>query len=454
MMGFDTSFKKKWVRSALLGFLLGVVILLTPFLIFAYEDYIFEDNFNSYSDGDLTGQGDWLGLSPPYTSWKVQGIITNEGSKAIRCSNDVGNSCWSVKSGNQSETGRTTFYIYLRESAEKICGFIEGMFYEEGSNRLAFQIKDTGEGCKFWVYDSIGWEIIGDVETFNEFFPVEFEWVYDTKKWRVKWENKNWSEWLSPEGDTWDYINKIILKNYISAIREDVYIDTIKKISVCELGNCSACEIYDTCINAGCFWYYSIFLQQYFCVEPFEPEPEECGSFYKCQYCLTQGTCEAELNCEWVDKGFGEKCYMIEPEIPPEQITWEVPELEDCSLLSGVEKWLCDIKNFVAGIFLPSQEKMDSLYQSIMSLKDKFPFNYIGIIKDFFTDIKNELASSKEIPIKIFGVEGNVDFSFWDKTVVIGGLSETFGNILIDFTSFIILLSFFVWLMSFIRRIF
>ncbi|GAI38124.1 unnamed protein product, partial [marine sediment metagenome] len=66
--------------------------------------------------------------------------------------------------------------------------------------------------------------------------------------------------------------------------------------------------------------------------------------------------------------------------------------------------------------------------------------------------LKNSLDEEKGIPVKILGQEGNVDFSFWDKTTTIGGLSETFKNVLKDFTTFIIFLGWFAWLISAIRR--
>lgn len=222
----------------------------------------------------------------------------------------------------------------------------------------------------------------------------------------------------------------------------------------CSLGFCKYCETYDTCIEAGCSWYYSTWLQQYFCVEPFEPEPEECGSFFKCQYCTTQTTCELQLNCEWIDRGLGFKCYMKEPTIPPPQVSWEVPELEDCDELTGIERWLCKIKNFIAGIFMPTQTKIDELYNTLGAFQQKFPFNYILALQTFFNSVRVSLDTQKSIPIKILGQEADVSFAFWDKTTTIGGVSETFKNILFDFTTILVFLCWFVWLIHFVRRFF
>lgn len=215
---------------------------------------------------------------------------------------------------------------------------------------------------------------------------------------------------------------------------------------------CSLYETYETCIGAGCVWYYSEWLHHSYCVEPpEEPEPEECGSFFKCQYCVSEATCEAEL-CEWKDIGFGDRCYMLEPVIPPPQGEWEAPELENCEGLGTIETWLCEIKNFIAGIFMPTKEKVNEFYATIGAFKEKFPFNYARSLSDFFSAIKTGFATEKDIPIKILNASSTVSFAFWNASATIGGQSEYLKNIVKDFSTLIILLAFLVWLIGFIKR--
>jgi hypothetical protein len=220
---------------------------------------------------------------------------------------------------------------------------------------------------------------------------------------------------------------------------------------------CANYENYTNCVNAGCDWYYSEWMETSGlypyegCVDHITPEPEECGSFFKCVFCETQETCSANF-CEWKDIGFGNKCYMYEPITPPLQGGWEVPALEDCEVLSGVEKWLCNIKNFIAGIFMPTQAKINEFYMTMGTFKDKFPFNYARALNGFFADIKEGFDTEKNIPVKILGQTGNVNFAFWGASSTIGGVPENLGNIVKDVSTVIILLAFLVWLISFIKR--
>ena len=52
-----------------------------PFILFGLS---LVDNFDSYSDGDLNGQGSWSGS----TAFDVQTTIKHSGTKAIKCTED------------------------------------------------------------------------------------------------------------------------------------------------------------------------------------------------------------------------------------------------------------------------------------------------------------------------------------------------------------------------------
>lgn len=76
--------------------------------ISAIAEPIVEDNFNSYSDGSIVGQGDWKGYRNG-NNFLVQGGTVFEGSKALY----VGSSLESVigKQASISRAGTQTFYI-------------------------------------------------------------------------------------------------------------------------------------------------------------------------------------------------------------------------------------------------------------------------------------------------------------------------------------------------------
>jgi hypothetical protein len=439
----------------LAGFLVLKGILI-PFFVFGAENAPFVDNFDIYNAGEpLNNQGNW---SASNEIWVIDGDFCKKG-KCVKAMLNYSNAM--NKSGVAVEKGAWVWYGKLGNLERENLPFETRMISDDGKwiFRLLFYYWTDRPNFTNKIVLTNGpnidnWVILVDEPIPDAWYRFWCEWDLsstnpDDRKIRCKVNNRLFTDWLEPYDKTGTNIQKFIQDLYV----ENDGIDEIGEKPSCNLENCGLCETYETCIGAGCYWYYEIYLQKWYCVPPYEA-PEECGAFYKCQYCLTKETCETQLNCEWVDRGLGEKCYMREPKIPPEQVEWRVPELEVCDELSGVEKWLCEIKNFIAGIFKPSQDKIDKLYQTIANFKEKFPFNYLGALQVFFDDIRKSLDTPKDIPIKILGIENKVDFSFWEKETKIGGMTEKLKNVLFDFSTILILIVFLVWLISFIRRIF
>jgi hypothetical protein len=133
---------------------------------------------------------------------------------------------------------------------------------------------------------------------------------------------------------------------------------------------------------------------------------------------------------------------------------YEMPVEESCEGLGTVEKWLCEIKNLLKGIFLPSSEKTTELKNNMEQIKIKFPFNYLNLLNSFFTDVKNGVNSTSSIPFKILGQAGAVDLSFWERETIVGGISQKFSHIIYNFLTIFILFIFTFWIINFIKRIF
>lgn len=468
----DTSFKNKRVRSAFWCVFIGVVVLLTPFFIVQAFGSSWEEGFETYPTGYLTDNPKWSDQPSIYyfvsddkedvlfgsKAGKIENFTTNFPNIIFNPSQDVSSGIkfyeFSLKPRYWTPTYYSEFKVHLWDNVDAHIG-IELKNDKEESNTFDVWLRGYRFDCDTLEY------IAGDLEWGQ---ILKDDWItfylrgdFDDRIIEItsdELEGKH-CMWFNYER-TSTTLKKIKI---FGGLYSKIAFDYFNISEVCELGFCKYCQIYETCIEAGCFWdydpsYYALFGTSGFCIEPYTPEEEQCGSFYKCQFCMTQETCEAELNCEWLDRGFGEKCYMKTPEIPPEQVAWEVPDLEDCSGLTGVEKWLCEIKNFVAGIFMPTQTALDKLHRTLGNFNQKFPFNYIGALNVFFTDVKNSLDEEKEIPITILGEESNVSFVFWSELATIGGVAETLKNIVIDFTSVIIFLAWFVWLISVIRRFF
>ena len=144
-------------------------------------------------------------------------------------------------------------------------------------------------------------------------------------------------------------------------------------------------------------------------------------------------------------------------EIPLEE--WKGEEIEareDCSSYDWItnmgQRLFCELSNFAKDIFFPSNQKIWELKENLGQFRTKFPFNYISEIGNFFSDVKESLEIEKSIPFKILGQEANVDFSFWNNQGEVGGMTESFSNLLKDFSTLIIIIGFFTWLLYFIRR--
>ncbi len=436
------------------SFLMG--LCLTGLLLFSNEVLgatIFEDDFESYQSGTNLGvsedwwcnyQEDQPTISEDRAWWGTVKSVRNkyiDNPSASICLHD---SETDVENGTQ----RVWFYITNDFTGEVSLKLV-------GSQDVGIRVLN---GLVEYIDPSHQWQTLDTFDEYNLWFELEIWWRYglydSTAEVRYSFNGGDWTDWQIH--GLHHQFKRVMIWWDSQQATGTFYFDELEEIPpICQPGICSACENYTDCISADCQWFYSIYLQQSFCVPLGEPTPEECGPFYKCQYCMDQISCDNEIGfCEWVDKGTGEKCYLFEPTIPIEQVEWEVPGLEDCGSLSGVEMWLCEIKNDLIGVFMPSQEKVNLLFQTITSVKEKFPFNYIESLRVFFIEIEENLAQEKNIPIKILGQESNVSFAFWEQETEVGGVAETLKNVLFDFTTVIILMGFFVWLLSSIRRFF
>lgn len=466
-MTYNTSFKKNLVRSGFKGLKpsvvvgLWIVLLIIGLFLFVDEvlgaDPIFEDDFESYTTGeDLGAQEDWICNYSSNNQPTISEDRAESGIKSVRnkyVNNPAESQC--IRDDTPSEEGSQQVWFYI---TSEFTGYVSFYIdYEE----VALRIEDD---LVKYTDTSYQWQTLTTFDKYDEWVQLSIAWknsVSPSSEISYSYNGGDWTDW-EIYANTSNY-GRVAITWSTQQATATLYWDTIEEAPPpCEIGTCFACGWYGACEEAGCFWYYSIYqpgglwsgATGGWCIEPYEPEAEECGALFKCQYCMSQETCEAE-NCEWEDRyGTGEKCYTPEPTIPPEQVEWQVPDLEECGELSGVEKWLCEIKNFGAGIFMPSQAKVSELYYTIGAFKDRFPFSYVETLNRFFTEIEASLDEEKAIPITILGEESEVSFAFWDTETTIGGEVETFKNIWFDFTSLIIIFAWFMWLISVIRRFF
>ena len=177
---------------------------------------ILVDNFNSYNDGDLNGQGDWSGD----VSFDVQGdVVFDDGGvtkKAVRLIN-VGDGAKTIsKIGNQVADGKIT--VYLRySSAATDAGF---MLYE-GNNVIVYFMLYGGQ---VWCHNGTTW-IKFDFDPGKDWHSVEVEWRSSDKKVRYRVDEITWSSWDTAYGGNFvNYLNRVDFYHYYSGT---VYYDCI-----------------------------------------------------------------------------------------------------------------------------------------------------------------------------------------------------------------------------------
>jgi len=149
---------------------------------------IFTDDFNSYNDGDLNGQGSWSGD----TSFDVQTSVVFEGAKAISCaSTSLVNI---LKTGTAQTAG--VFYCYVRRTASNngrsFVVLMEGTtiidYYDINASA---QVK-SGDGTVLGSYSADTW------------FPLAIEWKSSpTHQVRFLKPDLTWGNWTSPSDSDW-----------------------------------------------------------------------------------------------------------------------------------------------------------------------------------------------------------------------------------------------------------
>lgn len=158
---------------------------------------------------------------------------------------------------------------------------------------------------------------------------------------------------------------------------------------------------------------------------------------------------------QWCEGTFITESVPIPPEIIEEIGGFATPDLEDCSAITPITaKYLCELKNLIISAIVPSQEKIGELKQNVELLSQKFPMNYLLSSFNFFGNLRQESTSHSTIDFQILGQAGSVNFDFWDKSTTFAGATQKLSEILKTFTTFIVLIVFVMWGITYGRRVF
>jgi hypothetical protein len=125
---------------------------------------------------------------------------------------------------------------------------------------------------------------------------------------------------------------------------------------------------------------------------------------------------------------------------------WELPAQEDCNNYNDLtQKLLCNIRNMIEGIFIPSKSTLNNAQSTFSQFKNKFPFNYISAVVDMITAVHSGITNGA-ITFTLFGAAGTVDLS----PLSDAGITPLIYAAIL----FMVLLGFGFWGVNYLNRIF
>lgn len=154
---------------------------------------IFSDNFNSYTNGALVGQGGWTNqLNGSY--YTVQETTVKEGAKAVQVSDNTSINIEVYKTGTVVDTGRITVYMRRSDTAGRATFALKGDIGYSAYFRL-----DNDGYIKY--YGNGAWNTWGAYLA-NTWYTLEIEWNGGTDQIRYRVDEGTWTAWLTPL-NTW-----------------------------------------------------------------------------------------------------------------------------------------------------------------------------------------------------------------------------------------------------------
>ena len=191
-------------------------------------DAIVEDNFNSYSDGPVVGQGGgWGGNNSYCYEFFVQGTTVLEGTKALHCTCAADNVI--IKTGTPLSYGTQGFY-FKTENRE---GWASG-------SKVEFRLMDSpgwppNDLCRVdFKQDGTvsflkGREVEVNFATFNdnEWIRLEMEWRANDSKARYRVNDENWTDWYGGYNSNFTYFDRVGIEFALDGGTGGVYIDAL-----------------------------------------------------------------------------------------------------------------------------------------------------------------------------------------------------------------------------------
>lgn len=459
--------RKRQLRALIYAFFIVSAMVISPAVAKA-NITLLDENFDSYSPGVLSGQGDWELLGN--TSHNVSSLKYASSPYSVQMASTSGE-YFSYKFFPATST-----YFYSSF-------WVKAVNLKEG-NYAGFSVlatDESGPGISFYLKKE-GGLINGSDGSVNicEDLSEDVWYKFELEAWssgygRRQCNGEGWTATSTLSG-TWPaYFNLFRLYGPLGGTLGNsyLYIDDIF-IEGPGAGG-AACDQWENssdCIAGGCYWERIMFQEEYsYCREIATSTEGYCDyGIFDCAYCNSSSTCAGATGCFWnTIKG----CTYLEQ--PCEFDTLENCEnetdcenasgtwngdfcfssavKEDCSGMSLTEGFLCQIKNFLSSMFLPSKAKLAELQQNIDLINTRFPSNYLKQSYNFLGNIRDGIASSTGITFGIMNATGTVSFSVLEHSTGTGGVATVKGVFFIFFNT-ILSIGFIKWALNFLSRIF
>jgi len=182
----------------------------------------FTDDFNSYNNGDLNGQGGWSGSA----DFDVQGTTVYEGAKAVNATPSSPVQTIS-KTGTGVSDGKVSFYVRMT-ATNKDCVY---KWKDGATDVIWFRVRDNGYFSR--IYNVSSWQNIKTYSA-NTWYLIEIEWRSSDHyaRYRITVAGNtpgSWDvDWESPASTSWSSIDTLTIAaesgtHYIDHIAEEPY---------------------------------------------------------------------------------------------------------------------------------------------------------------------------------------------------------------------------------------
>ena len=168
---------------------------------------ILEEDFNSYNDGALEGQGGWSVRSGYAGQIKIQGTTVKEGAKAANGQGTLDSDV--IKTGSQVSDGRITYYGRIGTASKRGATLVlcEGI---QTRIQIGFQPNNY-----IGYYNGSGWQYIAPYVV-DKWYCIEIEWRSSDKKARYRVDGGTWTDWDTTQIAFTNYLDSVCVTNNAS----------------------------------------------------------------------------------------------------------------------------------------------------------------------------------------------------------------------------------------------